>query len=64
MEKGVSKFFFFLLYRATPVVYGSSLARGRLRAVAAGLYHSHSNARCELCLQATPQLTAMWILNP
>ena len=30
----------FFLYRATSVVYGSSQARGRIRAVAAGLQHS------------------------
>ena len=28
-------------------------------AVAGGLWHSHSNARSELHLQPTPQLTAM-----
>lgn len=38
-------FFFFLLFRATPVAYGSSQARGRIGAAAAGLCHSHSNAR-------------------
>ena len=31
-------------------------------AVDAGLYKSHSNAKSELSLQLTPQLTAMW--NP
>ena len=36
-------FFFFLLFRATPAAYESSQGRGRLRAVASGLYHSHSN---------------------
>ena len=30
--------------------YGGSQARGRIGAVAIGLYHSHSNARSELCL--------------
>ena len=33
-------FFFFLLFRAVLVAYGSSLARGRIRATAAGLCHS------------------------
>ena len=28
-------------------------------ATAVGLYHSYSNAGSELCLQPTPQLTAM-----
>ena len=32
------------------VAYGSYQARGQTRAAAAGLYHSHSNARSELCL--------------
>ena len=36
--------FSFLLFRATPAVYGSSQARGRIGAAAANLYHSHSNA--------------------
>ena len=35
------------LFRAAPVAYGSSQVRGRIRATAAGLYHSHSNARSE-----------------
>ena len=39
--------------------YGGSQARGRIRAVVAGLYHSHSNARSELHLQPTSPLTAM-----
>ena len=37
-------------FRATPLVYGDSEARGLIRAVAAGLHHSHSNARSEPCL--------------
>ena len=36
---------FFFLFRAAPAAYGSSGARGRIGAVAAGLHHSHSNAR-------------------
>ena len=32
------------------MAFGSSQARGRIRAVAAGLCHSHSNAESELCL--------------
>ena len=39
------------LFRATPATYGSSQARGPVRAVAAGLHHSHSNAGSALCLQ-------------
>ena len=46
------------LFRATPVVYGSSQARGWTGAVVSGLHHSHSNARSEHHLQPIPQLTA------
>ena len=34
-----------LLFRATLLAYGSSPARGQIVALAAGLYHSYSNAR-------------------
>ena len=34
----------FLLFRTEPVEYGSSQARAPVRAIAAGLGHSHSNA--------------------
>ena len=30
---------------AAPAAYGGSLARGQIEATAAGLHHSHSNAR-------------------
>ena len=40
------------------MAYGGSQARGPIRAVAAGLRLSHSNAGSELRLQLTPQLTA------
>ena len=36
-------FFCFLLFRAPPVAYGGSQARGRIGARAAGLHYSHSN---------------------
>ena len=53
-------FFFFVLcpFRASPAAYGGSQARGLIGAVAAGLHHSHSNARSEPHLGPTPQLTA------
>ena len=54
-------FFFFLVFlsfRATPVAYGGSQAGARIRAIAAGLPHSHSNAELEQRLSPT-QLTAM-----
>ena len=50
---------FFLLFRATPTEHGNSQARGLIGAAAAGLRHSHSNARPEPCLRPTPQLTAI-----
>ena len=55
-----SFFFFsfsFCLFRAAPLAYGSSQARGE-SAAAASLCHSHSNTRSEPCLRPTPQLTA------
>ena len=57
-------FFVFLSFRAAPMACGGSQARGLIGAVATGLHHSHSNARSELHLQPTPQLTAMPIFNP
>ena len=54
--------FCFVFSRATPMAYGGFQARGLIRAVATGLYHSHSNVGPELHLWPTPQLTAM--LNP
>ena len=52
-------FFFILLllffFRATPVAYRSSQARGQIGPVAAGL--CHSNAGSKPCLWPTPQLT-------
>ena len=48
----------FCLFRAIPAAYGGSQARGRIGAVASGLHHSHSNARCEPRLRPTPLLTA------
>ena len=40
------------------MAHGGSQARGRIRAVAAGLCYSHSNSGSELRLGPTPQLTA------
>ena len=56
--------FFFLLFRAAPVAYGSSQARGRIEAVAAGLCHHHSNAGSEPHLPATDSSWQRRILNP
>ena len=51
--------FVFFFFKATGMAYGSSQARGQIRAVAAGLRHNHSNSGSKLCLPPTPQLTAM-----
>ena len=45
-----------------PKTYGSSQARGQIRAVAAGLLHSHGNARSDLCHSS--QHHWIWIRNP
>ena len=42
-----------------PGIHGSSQARGSIKAAAAGLRHSHSNARSKPSLPSTPQLTTM-----
>ena len=58
-EQGFSLKNFFCLFRAVPAAYGSSQARGRIGAAAAGLRHRHSNAGSELHLQSIPQFTEM-----
>ena len=53
--------FFFCLFvfsRAASGACGGSQARGLIRAIAAVLRQSHSNAGSEPCLQPTAQLTA------
>ena len=50
---------FFFFPRVAPAAHGSSQARVWIRAAAASLHHSHSNARSKLHGQPTPQLTAM-----
>ena len=50
--------FFFWLFRAAPSTHGSSQARGQIGAIAAGLHHSHSNARSEARLRSSWQPTA------
>ena len=49
-RREVGMTFLFLLFRASPAAYGTSQAKGRIRATAASLYHSHSNSGSELCL--------------
>ena len=43
----VFHFFLFAFFRAIPMAYGSSQARGRIEAIAASLHHSHSNVGSE-----------------
>ena len=50
---------FFLLFRATPMAYGGSQARGQIGATAPSLCHSHSNTGSELHLWCAPQLMAI-----
>ena len=52
-------FFSFFLFRAAPVAYGGSQARGQIGVVAASLCHTHSNTGSEVHLWPTPQLTPM-----
>ena len=40
-------FFFCFFFRAAPMAYGCSQARSQIRAMAAGLHHSHSNVGSE-----------------
>ena len=46
------------------MAYGGSQARGWITATAAGLCHSHSNARCKLHLQPHHSSKQRWIPNP
>ena len=56
--------FFFGLFRATPAACGSSQARGRIRAVAARLCFSHSNADLSLVCHLQHSSRQGQILNP
>ena len=51
--------YIFCLFRAIPMAYGRSQARGLIRAIATDLHHSHSNTRSERHLWPTPQFMAM-----
>ena len=56
-------YLFILLFRATPVAYGGSQYRGPVRATAAGLCQSHSNAG-SLTHRARPGIepSSSWML--
>ena len=60
----VNLVFFFFFLMVMPAAYGSSQARGQIRAAAVGVHHSHSKARSEPCLRHTPQLEAKLDPNP
>ena len=57
-------FFSLFFFRDAPAAHGRSQARGRIRATAAGLHHSHSNAGSKLRLRPTLQLTETPVLYP
>ena len=57
-------FVFFCFFRAAPMAYRSSQARGQIGATAAGLHHSHSNMGCEQHLWPTHSSWQRWICNP
>ena len=63
---GISGFAFFVcFFRAAPEAYGGPQARGQIRATAASLCHSHSNARSEPHLDHLHHRSwQRWILNP
>ena len=52
-------FFFFGLFRAVPMGYASSHARGRIGAAATGLHHSHGHTRSKPRIPPALQLVAM-----
>ena len=56
LQKTTGLFYIFFLFMATPTAYGSSQARGWIRAAATGQHHSKSNIRRKLHLWSTPQL--------
>ena len=58
MKKYLTSLFLFYFY-ATPVAYGSCQASSWIGVAAAGLHHSHSNARTKPHLWPMPQLAAM-----
>ena len=64
LDTPVFFFFSFCFFRATTTAYEGSQGRGWIGAGAAGLRHSHSNAKSKLHLQPTLPLATMLILKP
>ena len=58
LSRGAVHIFCFL-FKAASEAYGSSWARGQIRAAAAGLSHSYSNVRSDPCPRPIPQITTM-----
>lgn len=56
-------FCLFVCFRAAPMAYGTSQARGQIRATAAGLHHSHSNARSKRHLRHNGNSTFKVIID-
>ena len=50
--------FIYCLFRAMPMAYGGSQARGQIGAIADSLRQNHSHVRPEPRLRPAPQLTA------
>ena len=61
---GHSFIYFFFLFRAAPVAHGGSQARGGFEVVDTSRHCTNSNARSELRLRPTPQLTAKPVPQP
>ena len=58
LKKGDMFFLLCVFLGLAVAAYGDFQAKGWIRAVAAGLQHSHSNPGSEPHLRPTPQLTA------
>ena len=58
-SKRVITIIIILHFRATPLAYRGSQARGPIGATVASLPHSHSNMGSQLHLQPTPELMAL-----
>ena len=55
---------FSVFFRTTPAAYGTTQDMDLIRAIAAGLHHSHSKVGSEPHLRSTPQLRECWIPIP
>ena len=54
----------FLLFRAAPMAYGSSQARGRIGAIGTSPHHSHSNVGSKPSLWPIPSSWQCWVPDP